>query len=224
MKITAKKLAAILPLSLLATSATAATFEITITNLTANSLFTPVVVASHERQAPVFAYGHEASAELEAVAEGGDISGFVNKWSADDSFLDIVHTVTPDDVPAPDFLILPGQSKSVTIEADRDHRFISAASMVLPTNDAFIALNGVRLPSTKNTPKIVYSPAYDAGSEENDELCDSIPGGGPCGGGSDSPDGEGFVHIHSGIHGGHDLSTVYDWRNPTAQFSITRID
>jgi hypothetical protein len=66
-------------------------------------------------------------------------------------------------------------------------------------------------------------PAYDAGTELNDELCENIPG--PlCGGGAVSAEsGEGFVHIANGIHGIGDLAPeLYDWRNPVAKVTIRR--
>ena len=73
------------------------------------------------------------------------------------------------------------------------------------------------------------SPAYDAGSEPNDELCAKIPGP-ACGGEGGSPDasGEGYVHIHIHIHAGiqgiGDLTSAdYDWRNPTARIVIKRV-
>jgi hypothetical protein len=100
--------------------------------------------------------------------------------------------------------------------------------MLIPTNDGFIALGsagpfGRRLRST-------YAPAYDAGTEVNDELCASIPGpdyvecGGPGGGGA--PDGgeEGFVRIHEGMHGvGDFVAATRDWRNPVAKVSVRRV-
>jgi hypothetical protein len=70
------------------------------------------------------------------------------------------------------------------------------------------------------------SPAYDAGSEANNEDGDFIPGP-PFGSGGvrDTEGAEGFVHIHSGVHGIADLDpAIYDWRNPTAEIRITRID
>ena len=70
------------------------------------------------------------------------------------------------------------------------------------------------------------APAYDAGSEINDELCSSIPGpfftecNGPGGGGSPGG-GEGFVHIHRGIHGVGDFEpSERDWKNDVAQIRI----
>ena len=96
----------------------------------------------------------------------------------------------------------------------------------------------------------VYSPAYDSGSEENDENCNHIPnlvfagfpfplkpGGVPCTEDSDSdpanlssPDNnplraEGYVHIHPGIRGGFgDLApVVWNWENPVAKITIQRV-
>jgi len=46
-----------------------------------------------------------------------------------------------------------------------------------------------------------------------------------CGGVGGSPGigGEGFVHIHAGIHGIGDLLPArYDWRNPVAKVVIQR--
>jgi hypothetical protein len=46
-----------------------------------------------------------------------------------------------------------------------------------------------------------------------------------CGGEGGSPGvGEGYVHIHTGIHGIGDLLTaaMYDWRNPVAEITIRR--
>jgi N-methylhydantoinase B/oxoprolinase/acetone carboxylase alpha subunit len=71
----------------------------------------------------------------------------------------------------------------------------------------------------------VNALVYDAGTEPNDELCANIPGP-VCGGEGGSPDvdGEGFVHIHAGIHDIDDLPAQdYDWRNPGARITITKL-
>ena len=101
---------------------------------------------------------------------------------------------------------------------------VTALAMLIPTNDAFFALNAVELPQ-KGT-DTYFSVAYDAGSELNDEQCAHIPGPATvCSGeGVSVGQGEGFVHIHPGIHGIADLAAdIYDWRNPVAQITVTRI-
>jgi hypothetical protein len=118
------------------------------------------------------------------------------------------------------------------VEASPRHNLISAAGMLIPTNDTFFAVNGARLPLFGTVTMTV--PAYDAGSEANDQNCLNIPGP-RCGGAGSSPGvnpgDEGFVHIGNGFHdlpadpaGGEILTPrVYDWRNPVALITIRRI-
>jgi len=86
---------------------------------------------------------------------------------------------------------------------------------------------------------VLNLPGLDAGSEENNELCTSIPGPAcsPESGNVRSKNGEGFVHVHRGFHGinegnmhlakldnganGRPLSQVgYDWRNPLMRVTV----
>ena len=47
---------------------------------------------------------------------------------------------------------------------------------------------------------------------------------GPGGGGMPSGGEEGFVHVHSGIHGVGDLDeAARDWRNPVARIVVRRL-
>jgi hypothetical protein len=126
-------------------------------------------------------------------------------------------------------LLNPGQSVIITVETGAGFDQLSVAAMLIPTNDAFFALNGVDGPRGRRA-LTFYSPGYDAGSERNDELCASIPGpsftecGGPGGGGQPAGGEEGFVHIHAGIHGiGDFVAADRDWRNPVAQLVIRRV-
>jgi hypothetical protein len=94
--------------------------------------------------------------------------------------------------------------------------------MLVPTNDAFVAVNAVDISGGSVN---VRALAYDAGTEANDELCANIPGPpNVCGGegfNASRKNAEGFVHVHRGIHGIGDLNAaVYDWRNPVARVSI----
>jgi hypothetical protein len=96
--------------------------------------------------------------------------------------------------------------------------------MLIPTNDSFIAVNGMPLPKGKE-PAVYLSTGHDAGSEPNDEICANIPGP-VCGGEGTSPNagGEGFVHITAGIHGIGDLAAAdYDWRNPVARIVVKKV-
>ena len=100
---------------------------------------------------------------------------------------------------------------------------LTVIAMVIPTNDGFTAANAVPLPESGST--TLTTLIYDAGTETNDELCANIPGP-VCGGAALSPDddGEGFVHVHSGIHGIADLAPEnHDWRNPAAKIRITHL-
>lgn len=203
-----------LPLSLSAT-AQAADYKITITNLTHAQYFTPALAASHTAGQPVFSPGHAASAELEAVAEGGDTGPLATMLGSSEDTWDITFA---------DGLLAPGESVTVDLNARKKYRYVSLVSMLIPTNDAFVGLSGLQLPKKAGKPQTVMVPAFDAGTEMNDEICEHIPG--PiCGGEGMSQDGgEGFVSVHRGIHGIADLpAETYDWRNPAAKITIEKM-
>ena len=191
-----------------------ANFEVTITNVTRGQTFTPILVASHKKGVKLFELGEVASDELATLAEGGDGADLTGLLIGNPKVIDV------DDSGG---LLGPGDSVTVMVDARDGAKYVSVASMLIPTNDAFFSLNGVKAPKGNKT--IVYlSPAYDVGSEPNDELCDNIPG--PfCMGEGESPGvgGEGYVHIHAGIHGIGDLAAdIFDWRNPVAKITIRR--
>jgi hypothetical protein len=203
-----------LPLSLSA-AVQAADYKITITNLTHAQSFTPALVVSHKRGQPVFSPGHAASTELEAAAEGGDTGPLTAMLESSENTWDIASS---------DGLLAPGGSVTIDLNAKGNFRYVSLVSMLIPTNDAFIGLSGIRLPKKAGKPEMLMVPAYDAGTELNDESCDHIPGP-VCGGEGVSDDGgEGFVSVHRGIHGIADLpAETYDWRSPTARITIEKM-
>ncbi len=188
-------------------------YEVTITNLSHGTLFTPALLVSHAKGINIFTEGEPASAELKQLAEGGATQPLQDAIYATGKAYDAVSSGP----------ILPGKSVTLQVQANRGAHYLTLASMLLPTNDGFIALDGVEGPEAGDT-AVIYLPAYDAGSEVNDELCSHIPGP-HCGGeGYSNTEGEGFVHIHSGIHGQGDLSASdYDWNNPVAKVTITRM-
>lgn len=190
----------------------AATWEVTITNITAAQTFTPLVVIAHKKRYEMFNLGSAADEALEAMAEGGDTSMIQAQAENDAS-----------DIQTNGALLGPGESATVTIEGEVRRSRLSLAGMLLPTNDNFVALNGVRLPRSGS--KQIMALAYDAGTEVNDQNCRNIPG--PlCGGeGVSVESGEGMVHVGNGIHDLGDMDDdgfqiigpmAYDWRNPVA--------
>jgi hypothetical protein len=202
-------------------------FEVTVTNLTRNQQFAPVLVASHRDGLKLFELGEPASPQLAILAEEGINTPLVNLLSGMREVKDVVSPPL-----SPDNVVNPGKSFTLTVRAPYPFDHISVAAMLVPTNDAFFAIDGVEAPRG-NTELTLYSPAYDAGTERNDEKCTSIPGGFPeCGGvyyppgNGDKPTGgeEGFVHVHPGIHGIGDFSPAErDWRNPVAKITIRRV-
>ena len=190
-----------------------ATYDVEITNLTNSISFTPILVTSHRKPVSIFDLGALASEELRMVAEGGNIGPLTAALKENKEVVDVKNSSG---------LLAPGASVTVMVSAKRGAKLISIVSMMLPTNDGFIGLDSVQVP--KSGSATYYSPGYDAGTEINDELCSSIPGP-TCGDGTGAPgQGEGYVHIHRGIHNNADLNaSIYDWRNPVAKITVTRI-
>lgn len=190
-------------------------YEVTITNLTYRQVFSPVLVASHRPSIRLFNAAEPASAGIEAIAENGDVSVQVAAVEGDRRVRGAGVGTGP---------IGPGQSETVVIDVNGGSR-VSAVSMLVNSNDAFLGLNTVRGPRYRGQTFVYDVVAYDSGTEANDELRDSIPG--PCcdtGVNNNSDDGaEGFIHIHRGIHGVGEIdASVYDWRNPVARITIRR--
>ena len=190
------------------------TYKITLTNITPGQPIAPIMVATHRAGMSFFQVGETPPAELANLAEAGDGHPMADKLSTMKGVTEasVGTTGTP-----------PGGSSSVVITANEgDH--LSLGAMLGNTNDAFVALTDVQLPSGKHA-KRYMAPAYDAGTETNDELCATVPGP-ACGGEALSPSdsGEGFVSIHNGIHGIGGLSAAeLDWRNPVAKIVIERM-
>jgi len=220
---------AILLSSILITSATFAhgkpLYEVTITNVTKGQSFTPQLVATHDASVSLFTLGEPASLPVEIVAEAGDTTPL------SEALLNLGRHVQ--DVTTIPGLLGPGQTISVTVEANGYHRYLSAIAMLIPTNDNFFAVNALRLPVWGEV--VTESVAYDSGTELNDQNCANIPGP-RCGGEGHSPgpnDGdEGFVYISNGFHdlgavdeAGNEILRphVYDWRNPVAIIKVRRV-
>ena len=182
-------------------------YEVTITNMTRGQVFTPVLVATHKKGVKLFTEGEPASDELAQLAESGDVVPLAEVLEAMSRKVGAIAVSEGGPFGA-------GESVTVQVPISRKYNRMSLASMLAITNDGFIALNGVPALPGKHV-----SPVYDAGTEVNDELVAHIPG--PGGEGYNTEGGEGFVHIHAGIHGIGDLPSPenLDWRNPAAKIA-----
>jgi hypothetical protein len=195
-----------------------ARFVVTVTNITQGQVFTPILAANHKSSIKLFRLGEPASEPLEVLAEAGDTGPLKTALGNSPAVLDIADSGAP---------LPPGQSVTLSIATRGSFRFVSVAAMLVPTNDAFFAVNGLEGPHGREV-VTHFSPAYDAGTEVNDELCTHIPGPPTvCQGEGFNPARgvDNFVHIHSGIHGIGNLSAaLYDWRNPVARITIRRAE
>ena len=113
------------------------------------------------------------------MAEGGNVAPLTALLNSDTNVMDVQNS---------DGLHGPGNTGGVHVTGSDTFNRLSLATMLIPTNDAFVGLN-TTLPADGET-KVVYAYAYDAGTEVNDERCASIPGpdypecGGPGTGGA----------------------------------------
>lgn len=212
-------------------NALAQDLDITVTNLTHGSHFTPLLVAAHAGTAHLFKVGEASSTELQAMAEGGDISGL-------SSTLDGIAANKVENPAAG--LLAPGGSTSFSMTTDMANTYLSVVAMVLPSNDGFVGLNSLHLPTAVGSYSY-YLNAYDAGTEANDEIVNGggmpgVPGipADPLGKNGTGATGVAMadvnqtVHIHRGVIGDTDEtggisdldSRVHRWLNPVAKITI----
>lgn len=192
------------------------TYKITVTNLTPTQGFAPTLAATHRSGMSFYKVGEAPSDELAYLAEAGNDMPMAAK-------LLTMPEVSDAQVSAAG--TKPGATSTMTITAKRGMDHVSVGGMLGRTNDAFFAVGDVALPKGRQV--LTYmADAYDAGSEDNDELKEHVLGLGiPGAGYSPVPnDKDPFVHIHNGIHGIADLpANRMDWRNPVAEITIERV-
>lgn len=226
-------IASLAALLFVATGAQAANFSVAITNLTQGIHFTPLLVAAHPTGTHLFEATTTASANLQAMAEGGDTTGLESDLMA----------LSADVVVNPFGGVMgPGLGTTATFASSAmSNTQLSVVAMMLPTNDGFVGLDGITVPTAPGT-YTYYLNAYDAGTEVNDER---VNGGGAPGvvgipadpGAAAGTGGTGVttvesnttVHIHRGTLGDtnstggiSDLdSRVHRWLNPVARVVVT---
>lgn len=217
--------------ALSAASAQAADITVQVQNLTRGMNFAPLLIAAHAESVKAFTAGSPASANLQKMAEGGDISGLASDMTSAGAAI----ATNP-----ANGLLAPGAMASATLMTSGAQTRLSVLGMMVPTNDGFIALNAQMLPTTPGTYTYDVN-AYDAGTEANDEIRGSGAPGvrgmpvpapldamvGKGGTGIDAV-AEGFVHIHRGTIGDSDLNggksdldaSRHRWLNPVARVTV----
>lgn len=202
---------------------TKARYSISVTNLTANQPMSPLAIMTHTEEYNLFEVGSAASMELEYLAEGGSNAELL---ALSDSESSVGASVSGNG------LLLPGSTDSVELTVTSYYPYLSIASMLVNTNDAFVGETGIDVSNLEVGGRYSMSMSvWDSGTEANDELSETIPG--PAGG------GEGFnaerndddrVTFHSGVISQDDglssstLSANHRFLNPGAQLVITRIE
>lgn len=220
-----------LAMLLMANPALARKVTVEITNLTNAIYYTPLLVIAHSRKYDVFEVGRPATAALQKMAEGGDTADLAAEARAAGAL------VVED---AAGGMLGPGKRARVVLDVERVHKRLSLVAMLLPTNDGFVGLDSLALPSGKGR-QTVYLLGYDAGTEANDEIINGggaagTPGipadpggfGGSGGTGVGGPDKNARVHVHRNNIGDFDPnggssdldSATHRWLNPVARVVI----
>ena len=203
-------------------------FEITLTNLTTGEpgtggqVLSPPIFVTHAAGINLAAVGQPASPALVLLAENGDTSGLVA----------LAAGAGANAMPTAD-VVPPGGSVTVTVTADMVNSSLSVGSMLVSTNDAFVAATDVPLFDENGAPvsASIDLNAYDAGSEENTEMASDIPGplgldeaADPAGSNERVPTEGGVIAPHEGIQGVGDVGEAFAWEEPTAMLTITPVE
>ena len=202
-------------------------FEITLTNLTmgepgmGGQVLSHPIFVTHAAGIDLAPVGEAASEALVLLAENGDVAGLVALATAAGANSMVAENVVP-----------PGGSVTVTVTADMINSSLSVGSMLVSTNDAFIAATDVALFDEDGMPVSadIDLNAYDAGSEDNTEMASDIPGPlgldaavDPEGSNERVPTADGVIAAHEGIQGVGDVGEAFAWEEPTAMLTITPV-
>lgn len=151
----------------------AGSFDVTVSNTSSGAFIgtlSPVVWAVHDASTQLFQVGHAVSDGLQGLAEDGASAALVTELTANTHVaLKGVQGAAP---------IASGASFSFNVLPDKAHPRLSLVSMVVPSNDTFLALGetGVALLDASGTPRsdgdiatdiAAALAAYDAGTEQN---------------------------------------------------------
>lgn len=206
--------------------------EITVTNLATGQggLLTPVFLATQNGVYDFFDVGGTASASLESLAEDGATGPRIQAALASGG---VGQAVASAGGP-----LAPGESRTVTLFADPSDpltQYLSYASMVIPSNDAFVGNDdptqldlfdnsGSLIERTGSGAFIVDGDSvYDAGTEDNDEIPANTAALAQMAPNTGTTEG-GLIRQHEGFQGsdrlGGSVGNILTAR-PDADFTLT---
>jgi hypothetical protein len=199
-------------------------FEVSVSNLTAHQPFSPVALLLHDEGYTAWRMGEAASTELEELAEGGSPDGFITSAEPDPAVLDTTAGSSP---------VGMGQTSLFEVMAeDEAGLFLTAATMLVNTNDAFTGLNSAAIGEmAEGEEKVFFTSALDAGTENNSEALVDVPG--PAAGGegyNPARNDQNIIIVHPGVVSVDDglmtsaLDESYRWDNPVAKITIRRVE
>ena len=185
--------------------------KVTVTTLVPEegAFITPMWVGFHDGSFDVYDRGAAVSAGLESLVEDGATGPFSDEFGA--AVADGVQST----LVGPDGPLFPGTTVSAIFDLDpSENSYFSYASMVIPSNDAFVA-NGNPLAHRVFDPNGNFTPVHflirgsevlDAGTEVNDEAESSTAALGQAAPNTGT-DENGVVEMHPGfLDGGRILA------------------
>ncbi|CAN0281839.1 unnamed protein product [Ectocarpus sp. 4 AP-2014] len=203
------------------TGSSMTTYKVRVTNLTFKQDFGRVIIVAHEKgSTPLFNEGGKSTKAIKMMAEKG-ITRKIEQIARRNPGYSCGFTLATSD-------LLPGKTWNAEIRVNENKckdAVYSVVAKLSNTNDAFMGINGAKFP--KKCPSKSFPPAFDAGTEKNNEKCTCMPGR-ACAATPKKPEvhgrgSEGFIHVHRGIQGVGDLSQAdYDWKNPVAEVVVSK--
>ncbi len=193
-------------------------YQVTVINLTNAQPLSPVAVLLHD-SGNLWQLGQPASTMLENLAESGDNSDVLSADFASSNASN-------------GGVVMPGSQTEIVISTtDTNALYLSLATMLVNTNDAFTGLNRVDLSALAVDAMLNYRVGvYDAGTEGNSELAGTIPG--PADGGEGynaARDDIDYVARHPGVVSADDgltnssLNNQHKFDNPAMSVKIVRL-
>ena len=214
-------------------------YRVTITNAMHGQPVAPSVIATHIAGFHLFQLGlapeegdpgYDHYWGLAAMAETGYPFYVLEHVLASPAVWEAKALPYPDRSPP---VLLPSESISTMISASGNAKYLSSIAMIGATNDAVYAVMGVELPRGVGATVHAMAHAYDVGSEANDESPSTVGALGatddnPVSGAGINENGEGFIHVHAGIHGvggeGGLDPAMFDWRDPVVLVTVERVE